>query len=369
MTERASGGTILNQATYTYDALNRRVGIDDNSSQTWVVYDGSQAYADFNGSGSLTNRYLNAQAVDQLLARTSSGGTTAWYLNDHLGSVRDVVTFSQMGVTILDHLAYDAYGNIIQETSSSNGDRMKYGQLQWDAVAELYQAINRPFDAISGRWITQDPLSFKAGDSNLYRYVNNGPITSTDQLGLDDASILDLDGNGQLQGDVPQKVNPLWSCPQLAQAIQDIETSIKSRQGMVDFFDYFLGGSDEGHIFRIGLEKAYKVKLVKRFRDKCGNTDPVKAPTKPPGEKPTTTTATAVAEANPNPSAPPPPPGGYPPNPSINVLPWYFSNSPVYDPLIDTGVGVSIAIGVVVARPFLPLLVPAVPKLAEALAK
>ncbi len=29
---------------------NRRVGIDDNASQTWVVYDGSHAYADFNGS-------------------------------------------------------------------------------------------------------------------------------------------------------------------------------------------------------------------------------------------------------------------------------------------------------------------------------
>ena len=184
MTEKDSGGTTIEQATYTYDALDRRIGIDDNSTQAWITYDGSQAYADFNGSGSLTNRYLNAQAVDQLLARTSSGGTTAWYLNDHLGSVRDVVTFSQMGVTILDHIAYDPYGNIIQETSSSNGDRMKYGQLQWDAVAQVYLAINRPFDAISGRWISPDPLGFKAGDANLYRYVGNDSVASIDPSGL-----------------------------------------------------------------------------------------------------------------------------------------------------------------------------------------
>ena len=134
----------------------------------------------------MTNRYLNAQAVDQLLARTSSGGTTAWYLDDHLGSVRDVVTFGQMGVTILDHLAY---GNIIQETSPSNGDRMKYGQLQWDAVAGEYLAINRPFDAISGRWITQDPMAFTARDKNLYRYSANCPVLVVDPLGK---SYLDL---------------------------------------------------------------------------------------------------------------------------------------------------------------------------------
>ena len=54
-------------ATYTYDALNRRIGIDDNGTQTWTVYDGQNPYADFNGSGTLTERYLNGPAVDQIL--------------------------------------------------------------------------------------------------------------------------------------------------------------------------------------------------------------------------------------------------------------------------------------------------------------
>ncbi len=70
-------GTII--ATYTYDALNRRIGVKDSGTQTWTVYDGTSAdaepYADFNGSGSLTERYLtgkgvvNGAVVDQLLAR------------------------------------------------------------------------------------------------------------------------------------------------------------------------------------------------------------------------------------------------------------------------------------------------------------
>ena len=55
LTEVTVGGTIV--ATYTYDALDRRIGIKDSGTQTWTVYDGTSAdanpYADFNGSGSL----------------------------------------------------------------------------------------------------------------------------------------------------------------------------------------------------------------------------------------------------------------------------------------------------------------------------
>ena len=92
-------------ATYTYDALNRRIGADVNGTQTWTVYDGQNPYADFTPGGSggavLSERYLYGPAVDEILARTSSGGTTAWYLTDHEGSVRDIVNTSG---NELDHL-------------------------------------------------------------------------------------------------------------------------------------------------------------------------------------------------------------------------------------------------------------------------
>jgi uncharacterized protein RhaS with RHS repeats len=35
-----------------------------------------------------------------------------------------------------------------------------------------------------GRWSSQDPLGFDAGDSNLYRYVGNNPTNATDASGL-----------------------------------------------------------------------------------------------------------------------------------------------------------------------------------------
>ncbi len=189
LTEVEVGGTIV--ATYTYNALNQRIGIDDNGTQTWTVYDGSSAdanpYADFNGSGTLEERYLfgpgvvNGAVVDEILARTSSGGTTAWYLTDKLGSVRDIVTLSGGE---LDHIVYDSFGNIVTESESANGDRFKFAGMEYDSVTDQYYDRARYYDEALGRFMGQDPAGFGAGDTDLYRYVGNDPTNDADPSGL-----------------------------------------------------------------------------------------------------------------------------------------------------------------------------------------
>jgi RHS repeat-associated protein len=42
----------------------------------------------------------------------------------------------------------------------------------------------RYYDSSTGRWMSQDPLGFDAGDSNLYRYVKNQPTVATDPSGF-----------------------------------------------------------------------------------------------------------------------------------------------------------------------------------------
>jgi hypothetical protein len=123
-------------AVSSYDVVNRRIGIGDNGTQTWTVYDGKSAdagaHADFNGSGSLTVRSLSAPGPvngslrSVILARTSWAGTVAWYLTDRLGTVRDIVNSSG---TVLDHIVYDSFGNIVTETHASNGDRFKFAEM------------------------------------------------------------------------------------------------------------------------------------------------------------------------------------------------------------------------------------------------
>jgi RHS repeat-associated protein len=189
LTGVTAGGTAV--ATYVYDALDRRIGIKDSGTQTWVVYDGSspdaEPYADFNGSGTLLTRYLagpgvvNGAAVDELLARTSSGGTTAWYLPDKLGSVRDIAGSSG---TVLDHVVYDSFGNIVTETNATNGDRFKYAGMEYDAAVGIYYDRARYYNSVAGRFLTHDPIGFAGGTPNLYGYVSNEPTASVDASGL-----------------------------------------------------------------------------------------------------------------------------------------------------------------------------------------
>ena len=184
--EKSSGGTILAQVTYTYDALSRQIGVDTNGTQRWTVYNGSSTdanpYADYTGSGSLSMRYLYGLAVDQILARTDPNANTAWYLTDELGSVWNVVSSSG---TVLDAITYDAYGNILSESSPSSGDRFKFAGMEYDATTGLYYDRARYYDPNTGRFVSQDPKGFAAGDTNLYRYVENQSTVMVDKTGLD----------------------------------------------------------------------------------------------------------------------------------------------------------------------------------------
>ncbi len=162
LTNVTVGGTVM--ATYTYNALGQRIGIDDSSAQTWTVYNGTSPdanpYADFNGTGGVTVRYLDGLAVNELFARTSSGGNLAWYLTDQLGSVTDLVSSSG---TDLDHIVYDPYGNIVTETDSSNGDRFKFAGIEYDSTTGIYYDHARYYDAAIGRFMSQDPAGSRPG--------------------------------------------------------------------------------------------------------------------------------------------------------------------------------------------------------------
>lgn len=46
-------------------------------------------------------------------------------------------------------------------------------------------AKHRVLLASTGQWTQQDPLGFRAGDSNLRRYVANDPTNTIDPTGLD----------------------------------------------------------------------------------------------------------------------------------------------------------------------------------------
>jgi RHS repeat-associated protein len=181
--EKNSGGTTIYQATYTYDAKDRRIGENvSGGGQTWHVYDGKNPYADYNGSGSMTTRYLYANGLDALLARATSAGTTSWYLLDELGTVRDIAG-TGINAGVIDHIVYGSFGGVASESSPANGDRFRFTAREYDTGTGLYYFRARYYDPVAGRFLINDSIGFAGRDTNLYRYVANSPASSGDPTG------------------------------------------------------------------------------------------------------------------------------------------------------------------------------------------
>ncbi len=179
-----SSGNVLAEQDNTYDVFDRRIGVFTNNggttSQLYTVYDGGNPYIDFNGSGSVTARYLEGLGIDQLFAKIDGSGNMRWYLTDILGSVRQIVSASG---AVLDQLTYDTFGNILSESSAANGDRFKFRGREWDSIIGAYYSARGELDPMIGRYISPAPNGLRGGDANPYRYVYNSPTDLVDGVG------------------------------------------------------------------------------------------------------------------------------------------------------------------------------------------
>jgi RHS repeat-associated protein len=178
----------VRSSDYRYDVFDRRIGktVDLDGVGTQVamteryVYDGDHIALVFDGAGNQLQRFLYGTQVDQVLVQENGNGSLYWALSDHQGTVRDVVD-SQGNV--LNHIVYNSFGNVTSETNGGIDFRFGYTGRELDAETGLYYYRARYYDATTGQFIGQDPLSFGGGDANLYRYVFNGSINFTDPSG------------------------------------------------------------------------------------------------------------------------------------------------------------------------------------------
>ena len=195
--------TLQLQADYKYDVYGNRIEktVDDDGDTTvdtteryaldgwkpgggFVGNENWDVWADLDGNDDLQTRYLRGDMIDQVFARIEddAGGDLAyWLLTDRQGSVREVVDNSG---DVVDSIDYDGYGNISSETASAYRGRYAWTGRELDVETGLQYNRARYYDGATGRWTSQDPLGFDAGDSNLYRYVNNEPLRLSDPSGL-----------------------------------------------------------------------------------------------------------------------------------------------------------------------------------------
>lgn len=138
-------------------------------------------------TGNIIATYLHGADIDEIVAQ-KSGNSIAYYIADHLGSVRAI---TDANGNIVEHYRYEAFG---QPTifnadgtllnSSALGNRFMFTGREYLPSIGLYDYRNRTYSPTMGRFIEVDPLRLSAGDLNMYRYVGNQPVDLTDPTGL-----------------------------------------------------------------------------------------------------------------------------------------------------------------------------------------
>ena len=181
VTETNTGGL---SATYRYDADGKRVEKNLNSGAVIVyVYD---------AQGNLSAEYGSASGAPPC--------TTCYYSYDHLGSVRMVTDKNANVVSRHDYLPFgdeipggmawrnsqfDTPDNVSQRFTGKERDTETgldfFGARYYSSAIERFMSADEPF----ADQHPADPQSW-----NLYSYVRNSPLISTDPTGRNEAGTL-----------------------------------------------------------------------------------------------------------------------------------------------------------------------------------
>ena len=203
-----NSSVLTGHVHYVYDVYDHLIGTEIDATGGGT-YTSSQWYAlditadpnapalpvlQFDSSGNETYRFLNgpsAAGVDAVMAQegiTTQGspGATDYMLVDDLGSVRDIVNTSS---AVDDHIVYNSFGQAAYESNSAIAHWAGFAGYHTDPTTGLDYAGRRWYDPSVGRWISEDPIGFGGGDTNVTRYVGNNLATAIDPWGLATVSI------------------------------------------------------------------------------------------------------------------------------------------------------------------------------------
>lgn len=205
---QSAGGSDLYEISYKYDVFGNRIeqtedtdgdGGKASNITTRFAWEGSTVlqdawgnrqqpintenwniWADLSSGNALQTRYIRGDEIDQLFARIKSNGDVAWYLTDRMGSVRQMLDATG---SLENTITYDGFGNVIAETDAAFGDRWKWTGREYNDYTGLQYNRARYYSGESGRWVSEDPIGFGAGDYNMNRYAINSATSFIDPSG------------------------------------------------------------------------------------------------------------------------------------------------------------------------------------------
>ena len=215
---------VLKVGEYIYDAANRRMektitngGKNNNitNTSTHYYYHGWRVFEERDGSDVLQTQYVYGEYLDEVWTKdTRSGGVTIADLNDGAGADRYFyhcnTLYNVYGLTdetglLVEAYEYDTYGRqtVIVDGdangtidfngtdtktvggNSTIGNPYMYTGQRFDPETDLNYYKNRYYDTIFGRFISRDPIGYRAGSMGLYEYVGSSIMKYVDPFGFD----------------------------------------------------------------------------------------------------------------------------------------------------------------------------------------
>jgi len=194
----SSGGS---SATYTYDALQRRVTKTADGETTVFVSiqqpEGGQTLAEYAlgadpGTTAPLRKYVFGEYIDEPLMKIEDGGGGEQKLYYHRNRIHSVVGLTDTNGEVVERYLYSAYGDptILEpadgsldpdQASDFNNDLLFAG-YRFDPESGLYYCRLRMYHPELGRFMQRDPLGFIDGLS-LYEYADSNPLVYTDPTG------------------------------------------------------------------------------------------------------------------------------------------------------------------------------------------
>jgi len=80
----------------------------------------------------------------------------------------------------------DVSGEVVVATFGVFNNRFKFTGREYQAAFGIYEYRNRAYHPGLGRFLSEDPMGFAAGDSNMFRYCGGDPVNRRDPFGLED---------------------------------------------------------------------------------------------------------------------------------------------------------------------------------------
>jgi len=163
----------------TYDALGRRVALDDGTTKRRYLYEGNTEIAEYDAFGlsTLVSESVNAAKIDERI-ELARGGHTYLVHRDHVGSTRMI---SDESGSIQARFDFDPYG-VTTQANDSVGVRYRFMGREWESSLGLYHFRARHYDFKTARFLQRDPAE-STPDRSAYQAFAGNPLVYVDPMG------------------------------------------------------------------------------------------------------------------------------------------------------------------------------------------